>query len=300
MKVIGKGAFESCYALNSVSISDIAAWCEIEFNGFFSNPLCYSRCLKFNGVEIKNLVIPNSATHMVPMAFAYCENLTSVTIGDGVTSIGEEAFYGCTGITSVTIGNNVTTIGDNAFSGCSSLTSVRIGNNVTTIGDGAFFECSSLTSIVYPNSVTTIGGGVINGCVNLKFILYGKGVTNVGSSPFPITDVATIVSLNSTPPAIGFIGYDITEDLYPTIWVPKGSRGAYMNSNRWDYFPTKIREIPPGDADLNGVVDDNDLNAVAGFVMGRETPGFYRSLSDLNDDNKVNAVDVVKLVNQKQ
>ena len=41
---------------------------------------------------------------------------------------------------------------------------------------------------------------------------------------------------------------------------------------------------------------DPDLNAVAGFVMGRETPGFYRSLSDLNGDNKVDAADVVKLI----
>ncbi len=58
-------------------------------------------------------------------AFDENHNLTSVTIPDGVTSIGGYAFSGCTGLTSVTIGNGVTSIGDYAFSGCTGLTSIN-------------------------------------------------------------------------------------------------------------------------------------------------------------------------------
>ena len=82
-------------------------------------------------------------------AFSWCEGLTSVTIGNSVTSIGDHAFSGCKGLTSVTIGNSVTSIGNNAFYGCSKLTSVIIPNSVTSIGDYAFYGCSKLETIIF-------------------------------------------------------------------------------------------------------------------------------------------------------
>ncbi|MCI7571569.1 MAG: leucine-rich repeat domain-containing protein, partial [Bacteroidales bacterium] len=61
---------------------------------------------------------------------------------------GEWAFAYCRGLTSVTLPNSVTSIGDYAFSNCSGLTSVTIPNSVTSIGKRAFYECIGLTSIV--------------------------------------------------------------------------------------------------------------------------------------------------------
>ena len=57
-------------------------------------------------------------------AFDGCSSLTSVTIPDSATSIGEYAFYGCSSLTSVTIPDSVTSIGKYAFDGCSKLTNV--------------------------------------------------------------------------------------------------------------------------------------------------------------------------------
>ena len=79
-------------------------------------------------------------------------NLTSVTIPDSVTSIGDRAFENCTSLASVTIGNGTTSIGKNAFYGCRSLTSVIIGNGVTNIGEFAFSY--SWNADVYLNSTT--------------------------------------------------------------------------------------------------------------------------------------------------
>ncbi len=90
-------------------------------------------------------------------AFYNCGGLTSVTIGNGVTSIGNYAFEGCSGLTSVTIPDSVTSIGKSAFYNCSGLTSVTIPDSVTSIGQWAFDGCSGLTSVTIPDSVTSIG-----------------------------------------------------------------------------------------------------------------------------------------------
>lgn len=107
--------------------------------------------------EIKSVVIVNGVTSVVGNAFWYYFNLTSVTIPNSVTSIGDWAFSDCFSLTSVTIPNSVTSIESGVFCGCTSLTSVIIPNSVTSIGTYAFHNCDSLTSVTIPNSVTSIG-----------------------------------------------------------------------------------------------------------------------------------------------
>ena len=78
-----------------------------------------------------------------------CSSLTSITIPDSVTSIGNSAFGWCSGLTSIVIPDSVTSIGVGAFYKCSGLTSVTIGNGVTSIDNYAFEDCSGLVEIHY-------------------------------------------------------------------------------------------------------------------------------------------------------
>ena len=122
------------------------------------------------------LVLPETSPkgkkyEIYPNAFYRCTGLTSVTIPNSVTSIGNYAFSGCKGLTSITIPNGVTSIGSSAFSGCTGLTSITIPNGVTSI-DSAFSGCTGLTNITIPNSVTSIGDSAFSGCTGLKDIYY--------------------------------------------------------------------------------------------------------------------------------
>lgn len=109
-------------------------------------------------------------TNIKTSAFRYCSNLTSLTIGNNVTTIGEEICEGCSTLVTLIIGRSVTSIGKEAFKGCG-LTSITIPNSVKSIGNGAFSMCKGLTSITIPSSVTSIGSRVLSDCSALTTII---------------------------------------------------------------------------------------------------------------------------------
>jgi hypothetical protein len=125
---IESDAFNGCYAIKEVYISDLTAWCNIEYGGYSSNPLGHAQAgnLYLNGTMITKLVIPDDVTSIRIYAFRNCKGLTSIEIPNSVTSIGCYAFYGCSGLTSVTIPNSVTSIGYDVFYACRSLKEVHI------------------------------------------------------------------------------------------------------------------------------------------------------------------------------
>ena len=94
-------------------------------------------------VDIETLTIPNKIENETIIgikdgAFSYFNDIKSVIISNGITSIGYDAFYYCDNLTNITIPNSVTSIGKSAFFGCTSLTSVTIPDSVTYIGFWAF------------------------------------------------------------------------------------------------------------------------------------------------------------------
>ena len=101
--------------------------------------------------------------------------IQSVFMANGVTSIGNFAFNECTSLTSMTIPDSVTCIGNCAFRECSSLASVTIPDSVTSIGVYAFCACTSLKSVTIPDSVTSIGNYAFSYCTSLTGIWVDEG-----------------------------------------------------------------------------------------------------------------------------
>lgn len=181
---IGEKAFYWCDALEKVYISDVGAWCQIDFADPESNPFYEAADMYLNGVLLKNLVVPEGTTRIGQYAFQYCSNLASVSIPASVTRIGYNAFYDCDDLRSVTIhGNGETTLDDYAFGSCLYLSTVTM-NGVSTIGMRAFYDCDSLSTISMGSSLRYIGNEAFYGCAVLKKITIPASVTHIGSGAF--------------------------------------------------------------------------------------------------------------------
>ena len=201
---IGENAFYGCTSLKEVYYNgDLSAWCKINFNGYEANPMYNGAKLYLNGVELTEATIPSNVTE-IKYTFAGCTSLTSVTIGDSVTSIGWAAFFNCTSLTSVTIPDSVTEIESTAFYGCTSLTSVTIPDSVTEIGSSAFYGCTSLTSVTIPDSVTLIRFQAFANCTSLTSVAIPDSVTEIGSSAFYGCTSLTSVTIGNSVTSIGF------------------------------------------------------------------------------------------------
>ena len=182
-----------------------------------------------------------TVTQISYSAFAYCNELTSVSIPSTVVEIkGNRLFEDCSGLETITVAagnsnyssqdgvlfnkdkttllccpaaktgsytipNTVTQINDQAFFRCTGLTSITIPNTITSIGIDAFLGCTNLTSVTIPNSITSIGSYAFSGCTNMTSVIFAtpSSVTSIGSSAFNGCTKLTSVTIPNSVTSIG-------------------------------------------------------------------------------------------------
>ena len=118
--------------------------------------------------QLTTVILHEGVTSIGRKAFEYCWNLDLVTLPGTLTSIGPFAFMNCADLTAVTIPGSVKTVGSNAFADCYRLRSVTIQEGVQSIGVSAFCWCEELRSVSLPESVAYIGIDAFQGCLALR------------------------------------------------------------------------------------------------------------------------------------
>lgn len=134
--------------------------------------------------EIKSVVVEEGVTTIGNQSFYYCENLRNVKLADSIKTIGKYAFSHCSELTKITLGKNVTRIEDSAFFASLKLEEVKLSDKLQYIGTEAFCYCKSLKSISMPDTVTEMGWGAFDTCENLTSVKLSKNISEIQGQTF--------------------------------------------------------------------------------------------------------------------
>ncbi len=169
--------------------------------------------------QITQVSIPQGVTRIGNSALWGMVSLTNVTIPDGVKTIGDNAFNGC-GVTKLVLPDSVTRIGKEAFRDCGSLEEVKLSKSLTDIGDRTFSECSALKQMDIPEGVTTIGMQAFSGCASLSSINIPNSVTNIGAAAFYCCARLSSITIPTGVTTIGPMTFELCVSL-KNVTIPQ-------------------------------------------------------------------------------
>lgn len=195
----------------------------------------------------------------------YNDIIASITISDGVTSIGDNAFHSCcaesidlqctslvsigknafsrcTMLTSIFIPESVQSIGSEAFSLCEGLSMVELPTTLTKIPDGIFTDCALLDSITIPDTVTEIGANAFSKCTEFSLTGLPDGIKSIGDAAFENCGNIESLLLPKTLESIGNAAFGGTAidkasfDGTPEKWVAIGGDGCGIARDKIDFL----------------------------------------------------------------
>ena len=135
------------------------------------------------------VTIDSSATSIAPEAFVF-SSITSITLPNSVTNIGDSAFSFLYVLKKVELGNAVTHIGNNAFAN-TNFSSIILPTSLRTIGIGSFRE-SGLTSLIIPVGTTTVEFMAFVNSRSLTTVTIPSTITSMNQLAFLFSGVKTI------------------------------------------------------------------------------------------------------------
>jgi hypothetical protein len=283
---IGERAFEYCNGLTSVTIPssvttiDALAFvgCEnlasVDIQNTFLGISQFSNCklLKnvnfgpqvttignaaFRGSGLKNIVIPAQITTIDSYAFHNCADLESVTIGNGVQTVGtNDPFTGCAKLLDLTWDNDKINMSTLSATLKGQIKSVTFGTNITSIPANVLKDCSALKKVTIPENIESIGNSAFSGCTFMTDV--------ISFMPRPIRVDASVFN-------------GVEQHGYCDLHVIEGAKVRYEAMDVWKEFTMIFEDAGSGggsgirgDVDGNGEVNGTDLNLLINIILGKE------------------------------
>lgn len=192
------GAFDGCTNLRTItlpdSVTDISS-SAFSNTGYYNDEGNWENGVLYIGKHLLTAKDNISGAYIVKLgtiavheyAFYDCTGLTSVTMPNGLTTIGEGAFRYCTNLEKADIPDSVKHIGNGAFEKCTKLKDTKVPKNLAYMGDSAF-SSTGITSVTIPDSVTDIVYGAFENCTNLSEINMPNELVHIGGHAFDNTE----------------------------------------------------------------------------------------------------------------
>ena len=160
----------------------------------------------------------------------YAAQIKYVTIGEGITSIGNGSFGQCINLISIRFPSTLNRIGFGAFGQCTSLTELVIPDTVTELAFGAFYGSTSLKTVVLPNTITTINMYMFSGCTALETVVIPATVTSIGATAFDqCTSLQNVI-------------FEGTQEQWNAITVSEGNDTLAVSKKHYDFIETVTKE----------------------------------------------------------
>ena len=203
---------------------------------------------------ITSLTVSNGVTEIGESAFGSLTRLTKVELPDSLIRIGADAFWYCTNLTKIAFPDSVNHIEDRVFCSCSNLLSFTISDNVVSIGESAFQYCEHLTKIVIPESVENIADNAFDSCYRLKSVTILGECPVIRANTFQecaaltevtIPDSVLIIEDNAFHDcdALNDVYYAGTEDMWKEISVDAGNQPLAAATIHCDTSPGSAYRI---------------------------------------------------------
>ena len=132
---------------------------------------------------------------------SYADNIKTITVEQGVTSISNAAFASLSNLKKVNLANSVTSIGYAGFAGCPNLSEINLPDSITAIGAYSFTG-SALTNVTLPSQLNTVSASLFSGCDSLESVYIPDSVNVIEESAFAGSTVKNVrlpANLNRIP-----------------------------------------------------------------------------------------------------